>query len=44
MCSSDLPQIIPYDIRTRERLKPILTPGVSMANIIRMSSNNSICY
>lgn len=38
------PQIIPYDIRTRERLKPILTPGVSMANIIRMSSNNSICY
>lgn len=38
------PQIIPYDIRSREQLKPIPIPGVAMANLIRMGSNNSICY
>ena len=40
----EAPQVIPYDIRTREKLKPIFTPGVLHAAIIRMGSNNSICY
>lgn len=38
------PQLIPYDIRTREQLKPIRVLGVAMTNMIRMGSNNSICY
>lgn len=38
------PQLIPYDIRSREQRKPIPIPGVAMANLIRMGSNNSICY
>ena len=37
-------QLIPYDIRTREQLKPIRVLGVAMTNMIRMGSNNSICY
>ncbi len=38
------PHLIPYDIRTREQLKPIFVSGVAMPAKVRMGSNNSICY
>ncbi|RMW98852.1 hypothetical protein EBQ26_05955 [Allofranklinella schreckenbergeri] len=33
-----------YDIRTREPLAPIFVPHVAMPGLVRMGSNNSICY
>lgn len=39
-----VPQLFRYDIRTRKPLKPIRVRGVSMPAMIRMGSNNSICY
>ena len=38
------PQIFRYDIRTRRKLKPIRVRGVTMPAMLRMGSNNSICY
>lgn len=38
------PQLFRYDIRSREMLSPVPVRGVSMAKLIRMGSNNSICY
>ncbi|WP_159991422.1 YncE family protein [Pelistega ratti] len=38
------PQIFRYDIRTREMLDPIRIKGVVMGGLLRMGSNNSICY
>lgn len=37
-------QLFPYDIKTRELRDPIRVKGVGMASLIRMGSNNSICY
>lgn len=38
------PTIYRFDIRTREQLPPIRVRGVTMASMLRMGSNNSICY
>ncbi len=38
------PYIYRFDIRTREQLPPIRVRGVTMASMLRMGSNNSICY
>ena len=38
------PAIYRFDIRTREQLPPICVCGVTMASMLRMGSNNSICY
>ncbi|MDO4905291.1 MAG: hypothetical protein Q4A16_07060 [Lautropia sp.] len=38
------PQLFRYDVKTREMLEPIRVRGVGMAALIRMGSNNSICY
>ncbi len=38
------PAIYRFDIRTREQLPPIRVRGVTMASMLRMGSNNSICY
>lgn len=37
-------QLFRYDIRTREMLEPIRVRNTTMASLIRMGSNNSICY
>ncbi|AIL33213.1 YncE family protein [Basilea psittacipulmonis] len=38
------PQVLRFDIRTREKLDPIPIVGVVMGSMLRMGSNNSICY
>lgn len=38
------PQVLRYDIRTREMLDPLPIRGVVMGGLLRMGSNNSICY
>lgn len=38
------PQLFRYDIRSREMLAPVRVPRVTMGGLIRMGSNNSICY
>ncbi|MDO4682635.1 MAG: hypothetical protein Q4B17_07585 [Lautropia sp.] len=37
-------QLFRYDIRTREMMEPIRVRNMTMASLIRMGSNNSICY
>ena len=39
-----LPMVYRHDIRTREALPPIRIHGVVMGGLLRMGSNNSICY
>lgn len=39
-----MPMVYRHDIRTREALEPIRVKGVVMAALLRMGSNNSICY
>ncbi len=38
------PQVLRFDIRTREMLEPMPVRGVVMGGTLRMGSNNSICY
>lgn len=38
------PLVYRYDLRSRVALSPIRIRGVSMARMLRMGSNNSICY
>lgn len=40
----DVSRIYRCDIRSREMLEPIRVRGLAMASMIRMGSNNSICY
>lgn len=44
LIDEEVPQLFRYDIRTRERLKPVRVRNITMGNMIRMGSNNSICY
>ncbi|NOL50100.1 YncE family protein [Pelistega europaea] len=38
------PQVLRFDIRTREMLEPLRISGIVMGGLLRMGSNNSICY
>ena len=38
------PQVLRFDIRTREMLAPLPIRGIVMGGSLRMGSNNSICY
>lgn len=38
------PMVYRHDIRNRQALEPIRVKGVVMAGLLRMGSNNSICY
>ena len=39
-----IPQVLRYDIRTKEEMDPLRIYGVVMGGQLRMGSNNSICY
>lgn len=40
----DWPQLFRYDIRSRTQLPSVRVKNVNMVGLIRMGSNNSICY
>lgn len=44
LVDEEAPQLLRVDIRSKQMLEPIRVPGVVMGELVRMGSNNSLCY